>query len=181
MTETKTSEKHSKTATLHVHITHFVHFLPITARLQCEIPSSNILSWWRTYTQHDEFFFHLLHLDSVSKNSVPGKFTDIWHFSELELGLLTKFEKKQHLFNNVMFLLLLPSSLPKLFLYFDKSLIYRIFFKRYFYLPWFSKLSWIHLLNGIILKVLQADLVPVPRTCCWRNRWIWLLMSQTAQ
>ena len=86
-------------------------------------------------------------------------------FSELELGLLTKFEKKQHLFNNVTFLLLLPSSLPKLYLYFDKSLIYRIFFKRYFYLPWFSKLSWIHLLNGIILKVLQVDLVPVPRTC----------------
>lgn len=102
-------------------------------------------------------------------------------FSELEFGILTKFQKKQHLFNNVMFLLLLPSSLLKLYLYFDKSLIYRIFFKIYFYLPWFSKLSWIHLLNSIILKVLQADLVPVPRTCCWRNRWIWLLMSQTAQ
>ena len=87
-------------------------------------------------------------------------------FSELELGILTKFEEKQHLFNNVTFLLLLPLSLLKLYLYFHKSLIYRIFFKIYFYLPWFSNLSWIHLLNGIILKVLQADLAPVPRTYC---------------
>ena len=167
MTATKTSEKHSKTATLHVHITLFVHFQPITARLQyVKFPQATFYhDGGHTHnTMNFSFTFYTWIQSPRIQFQEHSPTFDI--FSELELGLLTKFEKKQHLFNNVTFLLLLPSSLPKLYLYFDKSLIYRIFFKGYFYLPWFSKLSSIHLLNGIILKVLQADLVPVPRTCC---------------
>ena len=71
-TATKTSIKHRKTTTLHMHITRFGTFIAnycTPTVVQCKIPSST----FHGGCKHNR----MSHLDLVSKNSVPGKFTYI--------------------------------------------------------------------------------------------------------
>ena len=88
-----------KTTTSHVqHI--FVHLFAVTARLRREILSCDVL--WRTQIHHDEFFPSLSKLGSVSKNSIPGKFSYIWHFKRVGI-IATKFVKKRIRVNSEVF------------------------------------------------------------------------------
>ena len=118
-TATKTSIKHSKTTTLHVHITRFCTFIAnyCTPRVvQCKIPSST----FHRGCKHNR----MSHLDWSPRIQFQENSPTFDIFSELELHvrIMTRFDKMRNLFNNVTFLLLLPLSLLNLHLYFDKSL-----------------------------------------------------------
>ena len=89
-----------KTTTSQVQLPCFVHFFAVTARLRLEITSGDVL--WRTQTQAYKFLFLPLNLVAVPKNSIPGKFTNIWDFTPIGI-IATKFEKQRIFFNSDVF------------------------------------------------------------------------------
>ena len=133
MTATKTSEKHSKLQQLCMCISYFLYiFSQSLHAYNVKFPQATFYhDGGHTHnTMNFSFTFYTWIQSPRIQFQENSPTFDI--FSELELGLLTKFKKKQHLFNNVTFLLLLPSSLPKLYPSFDKSLICRYFSKDIF-------------------------------------------------
>ena len=87
----------ARAAILHVHF--FVHFFAVTARieriiqLKRENPGNEVAWNYLTGRRFMEdvnisgrnFFFLPLNLSSVAKNSIPEKFTCIWHFKQTEI------------------------------------------------------------------------------------------------
>ena len=66
----------SKKTTLHVHHAFLYISLPSLHDYDVKFPDARF-KLWRTKTHDDEFFFLLLNLGSVPKNSIPRKFTYI--------------------------------------------------------------------------------------------------------
>ena len=87
----------ARAAILNVHF--FVHFFAGTARTECTIQPKrenpgNEVAWnylaGRRFMEDvnisgGTFFFLPLNLSSVAKNSIPEKFTCIWHFKQIEI------------------------------------------------------------------------------------------------
>ena len=75
-----------------------------------KMPNSMFYGGRKQATTH--IFLSLLNLSEVPRNSIPGKFTDNWHFQRIGINT-TKFEKRDFILR-VTFLLPSLSLMPKL-------------------------------------------------------------------
>ena len=85
----------SKTTTLHVQHTFFVHFFASPHDYGVKIPMEDV-------NKRQRIFLSLSNLSVVPKKSTPGKFAFIWHFQQSGINA-TKFEKTRVHFKSDVF------------------------------------------------------------------------------